>query len=403
MMDRKRLFSSTLLLCDMRSELHPVLTGHRRWPEELGIEKVARSTAGQRRNSERNLRPMVEIEEFPSPPLGRTGWPWTSKFERTLVSYKTKGLTWPAITVITPSFNQGQYLEETIRSVLLQGYPRLQYIVIDGGSTDGSVEIIRKYQDKIAFWVSEKDGGQAHAINKGLARATGDIIAYLNSDDYYLDGTLSRVADLFNRRPDLDLFHGRCRIVDQYGSKVDQRVGSIKRYDEILDLWDVWWKRRNFVQPEVFWTRRIGEKVGSFREDLHLVMDYEYWLRILSAGGKVGFTDAELSAFRMQPNQKSAQPARTAEELLQVVHPRIFGSVGGLTPRKRLALQAKWIFHTKFLKEVEQSLERREGRWRRLLRLAWFSAVNPRVLMARGYWERASGIRPFVNKTTAQS
>jgi glycosyltransferase involved in cell wall biosynthesis len=309
----------------------------------------------------------------------------------------------PRISIITPSLNQADFIEQTISSVLGQGYPNLEYIIIDGGSTDGTVDLIRKYETHLAYWVSEQDGGQSNAINKGLKLVTGDIIAYLNSDDYYLDGVFERVANAYRDHPDVDLWHGRCRIVDQYGAKVDERVGSVKRYDEILDLWDVWWKRKNFVQPEVFWTRRIGEKVGSFREDLHLVMDYEYWLRIFSAGGAAGFIDAELAAFRLQPNQKSTQPARTANELLQVVQPYIFGAGGDLTYQKRLALQARWIYQAQFLNEVEQSLDQRETRWRRLLRLMWFSAINPRVVMAPDFWERVPGIRSISNKTTAQS
>lgn len=287
--------------------------------------------------------------------------------------------------------------------MLDQGYPNLEYIIIDGGSSDGTVDIIRKYEAHLAYWVSEKDSGQSNAINKGLKRTTGDIIAYMNSDDYYLDDAFQRVADAYRDRPDIDLWHGRCRIVDQFGAKVDERIGAIERYDEVLDLWDVWWKRRNFVQPEVFWTRRIGAKVGPFREDLHLVMDFEYWLRIFAAGGTAGFIDAEVSAFRLQPNQKSTQPARTADELLQVVQPHLFGSAGGMTLQKRLALQAKWIYHAQFLKEVEQSLDRREARWRRLLRLAWFSAVNPRVVMAPGFWERVPVLRSIGNRTAARS
>ena len=301
----------------------------------------------------------------------------------------------PRISIITPSFNQAEFIEQTISSVLAQEYPNVEYIVIDGGSTDGSVDVIQKYQDRIAYWVSEKDRGQAHAINKGLRRATGDIIGYLNSDDYYTDGALARVANSFSHDPDVALWHGRCRVVDQHGVKIGERVGSITRFDEILDLWDVWWEKRNFVQPEVFWTRRIGDKVGPFCEELFWVMDYDYWLRILGAGGRVGFIDAELAAFRLQPNQKSTQPERTAQELLQVVRPHIFSDDNLVSRRKRLELQGKWIYHVKFLKEVDQSLLRNEKRWRRLLRLAWFSIKNPRVFIAHGYWKRLFSLFGF--------
>jgi len=294
----------------------------------------------------------------------------------------------PRISIITPSLNQAAFLELTVSSVLRQRYPNIEYIVIDGGSTDGSVDIIRKYQHEIAYWVSEQDQGQAHAINKGLQRATGDIIGYLNSDDYYLDGALARVAECFNCEPDVALWHGRCRIVDQYGVKIDERVGSITRYPEILDLWDVWWKKRNFVQPEVFWTKRIGGKVGSFREDLFWVMDYEYWVRILAAGGRVGFVDAELAAFRLQPRQKSTQSGASAEEQLEVVRPYIFGGGRSISRWQRIELKGKWIFHAKFLKEVEHSVRRNEMRWLRLIRLAWFSIRHPEVLMAAGFRER---------------
>lgn len=306
----------------------------------------------------------------------------------------------PRISIITPTLNQAGFIEQTISSVLGQGYPDLEYIIIDGGSTDGTVDLIRKHERHLAYWISERDAGQSNAINKGLKRATGDIIAYINSDDYYLDDAFKLVADAYCENPDVDLFHGRCRIVDQFGAKVDERIGSIENYNEILDLWDVWWRRRNFVQPEVFWTKRINKKVGAFREDLNLVMDYEYWLRIFAAGGTARFIDAELAAFRLQPNQKSTQPARTAQELIDVVQPYIFGQDDRLTHQRRIALQAKWIYQAKFLSEVQQSLDRHEPRWQRLLRLAWFSATNPRVMRAPGFWERVPVIRSIASKTT---
>jgi glycosyltransferase involved in cell wall biosynthesis len=301
------------------------------------------------------------------------------------------GSPWPRISVVTPSFNQGRFIEETIRSVLLQGYPNLEYIIIDGESTDESLEIIARYEPWLTYWVSEKDRGQTHAINKGLRRSTSDIFAWLNSDDYYLEGIFQRVARHFRCHPEIDLIHGRCRVVNERGIKVGDRAGSITRYDEILDLWDVWWNERNFVQPEVFWTKRIANKIGPFREDLFWVMDYEYWLRILRAGGRVGFIDAELASFRRHPNQKSTQPERTASELLQVVRPYIFAHDGLISFRKRIELRGKWIFNTAFLSEVEASLRAGERRSRRLLRLGRLAARYPELFAATQFRERLLG------------
>jgi glycosyltransferase involved in cell wall biosynthesis len=294
----------------------------------------------------------------------------------------------PRISIITPSLNQAKFIEQAISSVLQQGYPNLEYIVIDGGSTDGSIETIRKFESSIAYWVSEKDRGQAHAINKGLQRATGDIIAYLNSDDYYLAGALLRVAEHFICHPEVDLFHGRCRVVDERGANIGVRSGSITSYGEILDLWDIWWNKRNFVQPEVFWTKRITDKIGPFREDLHWVMDYEYWARMLRAKCCVGFINAELAAFRMQPNQKSRQSARSVDELVQLVRPFIFEENDSIGRLKRLELKGKWIFQVGFQSEIHISQQKNEPRWRRLLRLVWFSLVHPQLFAARAFRAR---------------
>ena len=292
------------------------------------------------------------------------------------------------ISIVTPSFNQAAYLEQTIDSVLSQGYPDFEYIVIDGGSTDGSVDIIRRYEKHLAYWVSEPDRGQTHAINKGMQRATGEIRAYLNSDDYYLPETFGVVAEHLRSRPEVDLLHGRCRVVDMHGKKIGERFGSITSYAEILDLWGVWWNRRNFVQPEVFWTSRIASKVGPFREDLFLVMDYEYWVRIIRAGGQVATVNSELACFRMQPNQKSTQPERTAEELLRVARPFIWEKSGLLSPKKRVELKGKWIFDAIFRPEAERSRAAGEPRWKRWFRLVGLSLRHPEIITSRHFRSR---------------
>src|SRR5262249_26474448 len=137
--------------------------------------------------------PCPTLAELAPPPPAKTGWPWTVETS-SLPPLRLDGTPWPRVSIVTPSYNQGQFIEETIRSVLLQGYPDLEYIVSDGGSSDKSVEIIKKYQSWLAYWVSERDNGQSHAIKKGLARATGDLFNWINSDDVLLPGALAAVG-----------------------------------------------------------------------------------------------------------------------------------------------------------------------------------------------------------------
>ncbi len=294
----------------------------------------------------------------------------------------------PRISIITPSYNQGQFIEETIRSVLLQGYPKLEYIIIDGGSTDNTVEIIKRYEQWITYWVSESDRGQAHAINKGIAQSTGEIVAYLNSDDYYLPGTLFKVANYFSKFPQTDLLHGICRYVNQQGEKIGEQFGNIQTPEEILDLWDVWWKKRQFVQPEVFWTRHITEKVGFFKEELNYVMDYEYWCRILLAQGIVSQINSELSCFRFTDNQKSNHKKKVAEELLQVIAPFIWNNHHKLTLQGRIILQGKWLYHINLNEQIKKSLTAGDIKYVRLLKILILIVTHPKILFVSEFQQR---------------
>jgi glycosyltransferase involved in cell wall biosynthesis len=184
---------------------------------------------------------------------------------------------WPRISIITPTYNQGQFLEETIRSVLLQGYPNLEYIVIDGGSRDDSVDIIRKYEPWLAYWVSEADEGQSHAINKGLARSSGDIVAWLNSDDVYLKGTLFKVARGFAAAEQAHVVHGDVVYIDKDSARLP--LGIYRSKDTTLLRKLLYWRGWDLPQPAVFFTRELYRQLGELDQTLQYALDYDYFLR----------------------------------------------------------------------------------------------------------------------------
>lgn len=207
----------------------------------------------------------------------------------------------PRISIITPSFNQARYLERTIRSVLNQGYPNLEYIVIDGGSSDGSVDIIKRYAPRLAHWVSEPDRGQAHALNKGLALATGEWIAFQNSDDLYLPGALHAVARAARERPESNLVIGHILHVDADDRLLDtQLVVPPKRWRQVF-------QGIQFHNQASFWRRDFGRRIGAFAEQYRFCFDYEYFIRmVFSSELKPALVDRYLGAFRWHGEAKSS-------------------------------------------------------------------------------------------------
>jgi glycosyltransferase involved in cell wall biosynthesis len=213
----------------------------------------------------------------------------------------------PRISIITPSYNQGEFIGQTIDSVLGQGYPNLEYIVMDGGSTDRTLEVLEGYQGRLS-WVSERDRGQSHAINKGLRMATGEVIAFLNSDDLYEPGALMRVGKFFARHPQAAWVTGKCWIIDQNGRKIRRAIILYK---------NLWLRLRSYTmlqvidyisQPATFWRRRVVDKVGVFDESLRYAMDYDYSLRV-GRHFALWVIDDYLASFRIHPSSKAGSSA----------------------------------------------------------------------------------------------
>lgn len=225
----------------------------------------------------------------------------------------------PLVSIITPSFNQAAYIEQTILSVRNQDYPHIEHIVMDGGSTDGTQQILERYQDRLT-WVSEPDKGQTDAINKGFRRSRGDIMAWLNSDDVYMPGAVRSVVEHFRQQPADDFVYGDVLAVDEhekpYGLRSHIRQGN---HHELVN-------GVNFiVQPATFWTRRIWETVGELDQSLHYMMDYEYWMRI-SAAFPLRYLPVTLAKERMYPAAKTFKGAVPRMEEMEAIARRHGGS-----------------------------------------------------------------------------
>lgn len=255
------------------------------------------------------------LHKLPPPPEGRTGWPWTLETAHFPPGFKEHA--WPKISIVTPSFNQGQFIEETIRSVLLQNYPNLEFIIADGGSTDETVSIIKKYVPWISSWSSAPDGGQVRALNKTFQRTSGTILNWLNSDDLLLPGALFTVAELFMQRDSVDLVSG---------ARLQRSVTT--RTEEVWMPWPKQWPMIVLGFPLVpqeatFFSRRLWNVFGGLDPSLDYAFDGAFFSFALSRSKEIVLTAAPIGIMHAYSGQKSlrddAVMAKNRAQLKQIV------------------------------------------------------------------------------------
>jgi len=257
-----------------------------------------------------------KLDELPEPPKGKIGWPWTEESGR-LPDTTFEGKPWPRISIVTPSFNQGQFIEETIRSILLQGYPALEYLILDGGSTDNSVEIIKKYSPWLSYWVSEPDAGQSDSINRGLKRVSGDFATWINSDDLLCKNALVEHASRIGFAPDT-VYVGNCIYIDETGKALSLHRGRVHSMEDLVRVNKVWnGARGHIVQPEVMFPRELYLTVGGLDCNNHFTMDYDLWGKFFLAGATFHYTDIPFGVFREHPKQKTHNMLRQTRSLIE--------------------------------------------------------------------------------------
>lgn len=312
------------------------------------------------------------ITELPPPPPGHTGWPWTEETQPLPASTPTNE-PWPLISIVTPSFNQGIYLEETIRSILLQGYPNLEYILIDGGSTDDSVAIINKYKRWLAHSVSERDRGQAHAINKGLALCTGTIFQWINSDDYLLAGALGKIAPALQ---DADAVAGVVVDFDEAGTRPP--LAPVKLKAESLIYADA---TAQWHQPGVWMRREQVTACGGIDESYHYSFDWDLTIRYLGMFPRVNYLTDVLVYFRLHPQSKTVSSwDRFMQERYHVLQ-KLAGTSSPSLIRTASRLQIRHLGWKEFVAGVRN--DHRQSRWLRALRLGAAAFRDPQTRLTR--------------------
>jgi len=283
----------------------------------------------------------LTLKDLPPPPSGKLGWPWTTP-SKPLPEKMPDGSEWPRLSIVTPSYNQGKFLEATIRSVLLQGYPNLEYLIIDGGSTDDSIEIINKYEKYLVYWHSKKDNGQADAINQGLEKSSGEILGWINSDDVYVRGAFPKIAKAFHFHPDYIVVHGDRILINENGSVTGWY--SLPPFDPKTLIYNV-------CSETAFWRRSAMQHVGLLNTNLQFAMDLEFFCRLYKHGKFLKLNEY-LGYFRCYPENKSSTMLHIGKEEAAREWKRLFASENRsyqFKPKKNLLYLLK--LSTELIKE----------------------------------------------------
>lgn len=245
---------------------------------------------------------MSFLAQLPSPPPGKTGWPWTEESSQ-LSETMLDGTPWPRISIVTPSYNQGWFIETSIRSVLLQGYPNLQYIIIDGHSTDNSVEIIQKYQGHLSYWASEPDAGQTYAIHKGMQYTDGEIVNWLNVDDYLLPGALVKIAETWRKSQTMSVFCGGGIYVSSDGTLLSSRRAD--RISDSAKLLPSGPSVSGGIQASCFLTKDLWNMVGGIDVKLDYTMDTDLYYRCWEKNANFVIVNQDIAAYCVHVDTKT--------------------------------------------------------------------------------------------------
>ena len=312
------------------------------------------------------------------PLTNKIGWPWSSE-NSVDADVSLVDREYPKITVLTPNYNYGHYLEETIRSVLLQGYPNLEYIIIDGGSTDNSLEIIKKYEPWLAYWESEPDRGQTHAINKGLRKATGEIFNWINSDDILMPGALFAIAQGMH---DHDAFAGVVNNFDDNGKQVKvfpQNITSKGLLTRFNTTDNPGGNDTVYHQPGFWFKTQLLKDIGYLNENLHIQFDFDRVVRYTHHHPKINYSDHVLVNFRCHQEQKTA-PGNIKQEGQSIANSIIEDPVYQDIHQPAKLWLSRLIWYEK-LSEI--SYQYRTLRIFKTLKILLLSCSNPNA-----YWTR---------------